>query len=107
MADAGLDANKTFGSLVWEQEGASVQQKFDEPRNGDIVVLHDCKLSGKRMLKSYSQHFGSVQEPQFAICTDFESKKNKVDILTVEKGVSCGVQLALISVSLTNTLILC
>lgn len=88
MAEAGLDPNQSFGSMVWEQEGPSVQKRYDQPRPGDIVVLHDVKLSGKKTLKSYTQQAGSVEEPMFGICVEFETKNNKVKIWQTEKGVS-------------------
>lgn len=86
MADAGLDANVTFGSLIWEQEGATQNKRYDEIRTGDIVILHDAKFKGKKGLVSYAQQVGSVEEPMFSICAESEQKKTKVKVWQVERG---------------------
>jgi myosin tail region-interacting protein MTI1 len=88
MSDAGLDANTSFGTLILEQNGPSVLRRMDEPRPGDIVVLSDVKLKGKKGLHSYTQAAGSVEIPVFAICSEFETKKTKVKVWQVEQGVS-------------------
>jgi hypothetical protein len=88
MSAAGLDANVTLGTLVLEQNGASVVRRLDEPRPGDIVVLQDVKLKGKKGLHSYTQSAGSVEIPVFGVCSEFEHKKNKVKVWQIEQGVS-------------------
>ena len=88
MGDAGIDANVGFGTLVWEQEGPTQHKRYDDVRNGDVVVLHDAKLKGKKGLVPYNQQVGSVEEPMFAICAETEQKKNKVKVWQVERGVS-------------------
>ncbi len=88
MSEAGLDANTSFGTLILEQDGTSVLRRMDEPRPGDVVVLSDVKLKGKKGLHSYTQAAGSVEIPVFAICSEFEAKKMKVKVWQVEQGVS-------------------
>lgn len=72
--------------MVHEQEAQSVQVRLDEIRAGDVIVLHDVKLKGRKGLTSYTQQAGSVQEPLFAICVETEGKKNKIKVWQVEKG---------------------
>lgn len=90
MGDAGIDANTSFGTLIWEQEGSTTHKRYDDARVGDVVVLHDAKLKGKKGLVPYTQQVGSVEEPMFAICAETEQKKNKVKVWQVERGVSRG-----------------
>lgn len=89
LGDAGIDANVGFGTLIWEQEGSTQHKRYDDIRVGDVVVLHDAKLKGKKGLISYQQQVGSVEEPMFCICAETESKKNKCKVWQVERGVSC------------------
>ncbi|KAH8085720.1 hypothetical protein HD553DRAFT_271152, partial [Filobasidium floriforme] len=86
LADAGIDANVGFGTLIWEQEGSTQHKRYDDIRVGDVVVLHDAKLKGKKGLISYQQQVGSVEEPMFCICSETESKKNKCKVWQVERG---------------------
>ncbi|KAJ9100021.1 hypothetical protein QFC19_005839 [Naganishia cerealis] len=86
MAEAGLDANKTLGTLIWEQQGSTIQQRLDDIQIGDIVVLHDVKLKGKKGLLSYTQQAGSVQEPVFAICSHVDDKKTKIKVYQYDRG---------------------
>jgi hypothetical protein len=88
MADAGLDANNGFGALIWEQEGTTQSQRYDDIRIGDVIVLHDAKFKGKKGLVSYTQQVGSVQEPMFGICYEVEQRKTKCKVWQVERGVS-------------------
>jgi hypothetical protein len=88
MAEAGLDANSTFGTLIWEQQGQTIQQRQDDIRIGDIVVLHDVKLKGKKGLLGYTQQAGSVQEPVFAVCSHVDEKKTKIKVYQNDRGVS-------------------
>jgi hypothetical protein len=90
MAEAGLDANTNFGTMIWEQQGPTIQQRLDDIHVGDIVVLHDVKLKGKKGLLSYTQQAGSVQEPVFAVCSHVEDKKTKIKVYQYERGVSYG-----------------
>lgn len=90
LGDAGIDANTSFGTLIWEQEGSTTHKRYDDARVGDVVVLHDAKLKGKKGLVPYTQQVGSVEEPMFAICAETEQKKNKVKVWQVERGVSRG-----------------
>ncbi|KAJ9107396.1 hypothetical protein QFC21_000846 [Naganishia friedmannii] len=86
MSEAGLDANTTFGTLIWEQQGHTIQQRQDDIRIGDIVVLHDVKLKGKKGLLSYTQQAGSVQEPVFAVCSHVDEKKTKIKVYQNDRG---------------------
>ena len=88
LGEAGIDANNSFGTLIWEQEGSKQNKRYDEIRVGDVIVLHDAKLKGKKGLVPYNQQVGSVEEPMFAICSETEQKKNKVKVWQVDRGVS-------------------
>lgn len=88
MSDAGLDANTNLGTMIWEQQGHTIQTRLDDIHVGDIVVLHDVKLKGKKGLLSYTQQAGSVQEPVFAVCSHVEDKKTKIKVYQYERGVS-------------------
>lgn len=90
MAEAGLDPNVNFGTLIWEQQGPTIQQRLDDIHVGDIVVLHDVKLKGKKGLIGYTQQAGSVQEPVFGVCSHVEDKKTKIKVYQYERGVSHG-----------------
>jgi len=88
LGEAGIDANNSFGTLIWEQEGHTQNKRYDDIRVGDVIVLHDAKLKGKKGLVPYNQQVGSVEEPMFAICSETEQKKNKVKVWQVDRGVS-------------------
>lgn len=88
MGEAGLDPNVNFGTLIWEQQGPTIQQRLDDIHVGDIVILHDVKLKGKKGLIGYTQQAGSVQEPVFAVCSHVEDKKTKIKVYQYERGVS-------------------
>ncbi|GHJ86164.1 hypothetical protein NliqN6_2566 [Naganishia liquefaciens] len=86
MSDAGLDANTNLGTMIWEQQGHTIQTRLDDIHVGDIIVLHDVKFKGKKGLLSYSQQAGSVQEPVFAVCSHVEDKKTKIKVYQYERG---------------------
>lgn len=91
-----------WGYIVLEQEGTSVLKRSDEvrpkligqklqanfqPRTGDIAAFYDAKLKGKKGLSSYTQNVGSVEEPLVGIVSESETKKHKLRVLQVERGV--------------------
>jgi hypothetical protein len=58
-----------------------------KPRPGDIAAFYDAKLKGKKGLSSYTQNVGSVEEPLVGIVSESETKKHKLRVLQVERGV--------------------
>lgn len=76
-----------WGHVILEQEGSSVLKRSDEPRPGDIAAFYDTKLKGKKGLSSYTQNVGSVEEPLVGIVSESETKKHKLRVLQVERGV--------------------
>ena len=88
LGEAGIDANVGFGPLIWEQQGSTRSKRSDDIRPGDVLVLHDAKFKGKKGLVSYHQQVGSVDDPMFAICSEFEPKRSKVRGWQVDRGVS-------------------
>jgi hypothetical protein len=58
-----------------------------KPRAGDIAAFYDAKLKGKKGLSSYTQNVGSVEEPLVGIVSESETKKHKLRVLQVERGV--------------------
>lgn len=84
----GFISSKTIRRGKSTPTSETTENADEQPRPGDIAAFYDAKLKGKKGLSSYSQNVGSVEEPLVGIVSESETKKHKLRVLQVERGVS-------------------
>ncbi|KAG5646032.1 hypothetical protein DXG03_004634 [Asterophora parasitica] len=76
----------SYGYLVYQQTGSSVQKRASEILPGDIMVLQEAKLKGHKGLQTYHQNVG-VGEQLVGVVSEFEPKKSKIRLFQANQHV--------------------
>ncbi|KAK1226644.1 assembly of actin patch protein [Marasmius sp. AFHP31] len=77
----------SYGYLIYQQSGSSVQKRASEILPGDIVWLKDAKLKGHKGLHTYTQHVGEGDEACVGVVSELEAKKFKVRVFQANQHV--------------------
>jgi hypothetical protein len=74
----------SYGYLIYAQAASTVQRRATDIMPGDIVVIEQAKLSGRKGLQSYHQ---DVQGSLVGIVAEFDPKKTKLRALQANQRV--------------------